>query len=73
MSVQSYIKFWTAEPSEHEEVQAYDLPACPVLPKRSSVSREQNALSSTYIQQPKRAVPHYSSTSGKWRPAIRVT
>ena len=25
MSVQSYIKFWTAEPSEHEEVQAYDL------------------------------------------------
>lgn len=25
MSAQSYIKFWTAEPSEHEEVQAYDL------------------------------------------------
>ena len=25
MSSQSYIKFWTAEPSEHEEVQAYDL------------------------------------------------
>lgn len=25
MSAQSYIKFWTAEPSEHDEVQAYDL------------------------------------------------
>lgn len=25
MSAQSYIKFWTTEPSEHEEVQAYDL------------------------------------------------
>lgn len=25
MSAQSYIKFWTAEPSEHEEVQAYEL------------------------------------------------
>ena len=25
MSAQSYIKLWTAEPSEHDEVQAYDL------------------------------------------------
>lgn len=25
MSAQSYIKLWTAEPSEHEDVQAYDL------------------------------------------------
>mgnify|MGYP006874899181 FL=1 len=25
MSAQSYIKLWTTEPSEHEEVQAYDL------------------------------------------------
>ena len=25
MSAQSYIKLWTAEPSEHEDVQTYDL------------------------------------------------
>lgn len=129
MSAQSYIKFWTAEPSEHEEVQAYDLlgyeydfrkettsngkvtgktyggkirvsiagfpteellewmfnsrilkdgevmntSGLPGTPKEIIRFKEQNALSSTYIQQPKRAVYHYSSTSGKWRPAIRVT
>lgn len=25
MSAQSYIKLWTAEPSEHEDVQAYEI------------------------------------------------
>lgn len=129
MSAQSYIKFWTAEPSEHEEVQAYDLlgyeydfrkettpngkvtgktyggkirvsiagfpteellewmfnsrilkdgevmntSGLPGTPKEIIRFKGAKCLDSMCIQQPKRAVPHYSSTSGKWRPAIRVT